>query len=84
MATNQKFLSLNWQDFVDDLFDNEYPVSEYDVAGDRNSAIIREKDKEIFLDEMAQHFRQVIETLLEEVDDEVESEDETEDKEDIS
>jgi hypothetical protein len=74
-----KFYSLNWQDFFDELFDEDYPVSEYNVSGDDNLILVREQDKEKLLDEMSKHLRKLVENIIEEVDDEIENEIETED-----
>lgn len=57
-----KFLTLN----LDALYEQGYYYTIYDVGGSGHSITIKEEDKEKFLDEFAQKWREQAEELLEE------------------
>lgn len=57
-----KALKLN----LDDLFGDSYFYTEYDLCGYGHAVVIKEKDKNKFLDEFTRIFRERTEEYLEE------------------
>lgn len=55
---------------LDSLAESPSPSSKYDIGGLRHYIIIEKKNKEAFLDEVCEEFRELIESLLEEYDEE--------------
>lgn len=53
---------------LDELFEQEYLYSDYDIGGRGHSIEVREEDKEKFLEDYACQFKKRVESLLEEID----------------
>lgn len=51
---------------LDSLAEQESPCSKFDVGGLRHYIIIEEENKEAFLDEVTQNYREMISESLEE------------------
>lgn len=55
------YLKLN----LDELFSSEFIYTSYDIGGYGHSVVIREEDKEVFLEEMAQTWKERVQEMLE-------------------
>jgi hypothetical protein len=57
---------------LDALYEYESPSSKYDIGGLHHYIVIEEENKEAFLDEIAKHYQEIFEELLEIEEDEEE------------